>query len=68
MQSVFRYIWGFGNMALMLLSLADLDGAYQIVQSMRIVPVTWKPSLLLAIVILIPTLPLLPTMMPLEEY
>jgi hypothetical protein len=48
-------------------SLADLDGAYQVVQSMRIVPVTWQPSLLLAIVTLIPILPLLLTMMPLEE-
>jgi hypothetical protein len=48
-------------------SLADLDSAYQVVQSMRIVPVTWQPSLLLAIVTLIPILPLLLTMMPLEE-
>lgn len=48
-------------------SLADLDGAYQVVQSMRIVPFAWQPSLLLAIVTLVPILPLLLTMMPLEE-
>jgi hypothetical protein len=48
-------------------SLADLDSGYQIVQTMRIVPIAWQASLLLALATLIPITPLLLTMMPIEE-
>jgi len=48
-------------------TIADLDGGYQIVTSMRFAPFTWKTMLYLAIVTVSPIAPLLLTMMPLEE-
>jgi hypothetical protein len=48
-------------------SLADLDTSYQIVQTMHLVPVAWKASLLLGLATLTPIAPLLLTMMPIEE-
>jgi hypothetical protein len=48
-------------------TLADLDGGYQVVQSMRTAPFTWQSMLFLALATLSPVAPLLLTMMPLEE-
>jgi hypothetical protein len=48
-------------------SLADLDNSLKIVQTMRITPFTKEPVILLAVATLAPILPLLLTMMPLEE-
>jgi len=48
-------------------SLADLGNSYEVVRTMRIVPVTRETILQLAAAILIPLLPLMLTMMPLEE-
>ncbi|KPJ94638.1 MAG: hypothetical protein AMJ55_06085 [Gammaproteobacteria bacterium SG8_15] len=48
-------------------TLADIDGGFQVVQSMRMAPFTWRAMLLLAIATLAPIAPLLLTMMPLEE-
>ena len=46
---------------------AELDSNYEAVRSMNLVPVTWQASLSLAAATLIPVLPLLLTMMPMEE-
>jgi hypothetical protein len=48
-------------------SLADLANAYEVVQSMRIAPITKDAILRLAAAALAPLVPLLLTMMPLEE-
>jgi hypothetical protein len=48
-------------------SLADLSNSYEIIQSMRIVPVTKDTILRLAAATLAPLVPLGLTMMPLEE-
>jgi hypothetical protein len=48
-------------------TLADIDGGFQVVQSMRMAPFTWRAVLLLAVATLAPIAPLLLTMMPLEE-
>jgi hypothetical protein len=48
-------------------SLADLSNSYNIVQTMRITPVTKELALRIAVATLVPTMPLLLTMMPLEE-
>jgi hypothetical protein len=48
-------------------SLADLGNSYEVVRNMRIAPVTRDTILQLAAAILIPLIPLMLTMMPLEE-
>jgi hypothetical protein len=48
-------------------SLADLGNSYEIVRTMRIVPVTRDAVVMLAVATLLPMSPLLLTMMPLEE-
>jgi hypothetical protein len=48
-------------------SLADLSNSFEVVRSMRIVPVTKEAILLLAAATLAPVVPLALTMMPLEE-
>lgn len=48
-------------------SLADLGNSYEVVRSMRIAPVSRDTILRLAAATLIPLLPLMLTMMPLEE-
>lgn len=48
-------------------SLADLGNSYEVVRSMRIVPVTRDTIVQLAAATLVPFLPLMLTMMPLEE-
>jgi hypothetical protein len=48
-------------------TLADLDGGYQFVQTMRTAPFTWQAMLFIAVATLSPVAPLLLTMMPLEE-
>ncbi len=48
-------------------SLADLANSYSLVQSMRIVPITKEAVLRLAVATLVPIVPLLLTMMSLEE-
>jgi len=48
-------------------SLADLGNSYEVVRSMRIVPMTKDTILQLASATLVPFLPLMLTMMPLEE-
>jgi len=48
-------------------SLADLSNSFQVVQTMRTVPVTKEAILLLAVATLAPVAPLALTMMPLEE-
>ena len=48
-------------------SLADLSNSYQVVQTMRTVPITKDVVLRLAVATLVPILPLLLTMMSLEE-
>lgn len=48
-------------------SLADIDSSYQIVQTMRITPVTLKGIALFAVATLIPIVPLSLTMMPMEQ-
>ena len=48
-------------------TISDLDGGYQVIQSMRFAPFTWKTMLYLAVMTLSPIVPLLLTMMPFEE-
>jgi hypothetical protein len=48
-------------------SLADLGNSYEIVRSMRVVPVTRDAILQLTVATLTPIAPLLLTIMPLEE-
>ncbi len=48
-------------------SLADLGNSFEVIRSMRILPVTRDTILQLAVATLIPFVPLLLTMMPLEE-
>ena len=48
-------------------SLADLGNSYEVVRSMRIVPMTKDTILQLAAATLVPFLPLMLTMMPVEE-
>jgi hypothetical protein len=48
-------------------SLADLENSYEVVRTMRIAPITKDAVLLLAAATLVPIVPLLLTMMPLEE-
>jgi hypothetical protein len=48
-------------------SLADLGNSYEVVRTMRIVPITKEAVLRLAGATLVPVLPLALTMMPLEE-
>jgi hypothetical protein len=48
-------------------SLVDLDNSFKVVQTMRIVPFTKEAIVLLAALTVAPVVPLLLTMMPLEE-
>jgi hypothetical protein len=48
-------------------SLADLSNSYNVVRTMRIAPISKEAFLRLAMATLVPILPLLLTMMPLEE-
>lgn len=48
-------------------SLADLSNSFEVVRSMRIVPVTRDALIQLGAVVLVPIVPLALTMMPLEE-
>ena len=48
-------------------SLADLGNSYSIIQDMRVVPVTKQAMLQLAVATVLPIVPLLLTLMPLEE-
>ena len=48
-------------------SLADLGNSYEVVRTMRLVPITKEAVHRLAGAPLLPLVPLLPTMMPLEE-
>ncbi len=48
-------------------SLADMGGAYEIVEGMRIVPASYTAVIHLAVATLIPVAPLLLTMIPLNE-
>ncbi len=48
-------------------SLADLVNSYEVVQTMRIAPVTKENFLQLVVATLAPLVPLVLTMMPLEE-
>ena len=48
-------------------SLADLGNSYEVVRTMRVVPFTKESILQLAAVTVAPMVPLLLTMMPLEE-
>ena len=48
-------------------SLADLGNSYEVVRTMRVVPFTKESILQLAAVTVAPIVPLLLTMMPLEE-
>jgi hypothetical protein len=48
-------------------SLADLGNSYELVRAMRIVPITRDALILLAASTLVPIVPLILTMMPLEE-
>ena len=48
-------------------SLADLANSYEVVRTMRIVPLTKEAVIRLAVVTLLPVAPLLLTLMPLEE-
>ncbi len=48
-------------------SLADLGNSYEVVQDMRMLPLSWQTVLRLAIIIALPFAPLLLTMFPLTE-
>jgi len=48
-------------------SLADLGNSYEVVRTMRVMPVTKEAILRLGIATLVPVVPLALTMMPLEE-
>jgi hypothetical protein len=48
-------------------SLADLGNSFEVVRGMRIVPVTKEAMLQLGVATLIPIVPLVLTLMPLEE-
>ncbi|RLJ68254.1 hypothetical protein [Sulfurisoma sediminicola] len=48
-------------------SLADLGNSYEVVRTMRVIPVTRDSVVMLAVATLLPVAPLLLTMMPLEE-
>ena len=48
-------------------SLADLGNSYEVVRTMRLAPVTRDAVLRLAAATLVPMVPLLLTMIPLEE-
>lgn len=48
-------------------SLADLGNSYEVVRTMRVAPITKEAILRLAAATLVPVVPLLLTMMPLEE-
>lgn len=48
-------------------SLADLGNSYEVVQSMRLVPVTRDTIVFIVAATLLPVVPLALTMMPLEE-
>jgi hypothetical protein len=48
-------------------SLADLSNSFEVVRSMRIVPLTWDAIVQLIGAILLPLAPLLLTMIPVEE-
>jgi hypothetical protein len=48
-------------------SLADLDHSFEMVRSMRVVPITRNAVVVLAVATLLPVAPLLLTMMPLEQ-
>ena len=48
-------------------SLADLSNSYEVVRSMRIVPVTWHAIVQLAAAVLVPIVPLALTMMSLKD-
>jgi hypothetical protein len=48
-------------------SLADLGNSYEVVQTMRLVPVTRDTIIFIAVATLLPIVPLALTMMPLEE-
>jgi hypothetical protein len=48
-------------------SLADLGNSYAVIQDMRVVPVTQQAMVQLAVATVVPIVPLLLTLMPLEE-
>jgi hypothetical protein len=48
-------------------SLADIGNSYQVVQAMRIAPITTEATFGLAAATLLPVAPLVLTMMPLQE-
>jgi hypothetical protein len=48
-------------------SLADFGNSYEVVRTMRVIPVTRDSVVMLAVATLLPLTPLLLTMMPLEE-
>jgi len=48
-------------------SLADLGNSFEVVQTMRLVPVTRDTIISIAVATLLPIVPLALTMMPLEE-
>ncbi|MFY9860953.1 MAG: hypothetical protein WBE15_03390, partial [Candidatus Cybelea sp.] len=48
-------------------SLADMSGSYEIVETMRSVPITWQMIVGFAVATLVPVGPLLLTLMPLSE-
>jgi hypothetical protein len=48
-------------------SLADLANSFEVVRTMRMAPVALQDIIRLAIAVLVPIVPLLLTMMPLEE-
>lgn len=48
-------------------SLADMSGSYEIVETMRSVPITWQMIVTFALATLVPVGPLLLTLMPLSE-
>ena len=48
-------------------SLADLANSFEVVKTMRVIPVAMQDIIRLAVAVLVPIAPLLLTVMPLEE-
>jgi hypothetical protein len=48
-------------------SLADLGNSFEVIKGMRLIPATKEAIFQLAVVALVPIVPLLLTMMPLDE-
>jgi hypothetical protein len=48
-------------------SLADLGNSFEVVKEMNWSPVTWRTTLQLAVITLVPVVPLLLTIVPLNE-